>query len=1277
MWKRFPVVLAVILAFVITIPALSTGFGSESDEIEEPPTRYGFTTTWYDIASPSSMSYCVATGDLDNANNDDIVAGQNEAITIYTNNGGSTISFSLKQTLPFTGYYIMDLEIVDYDNDGDRDIIAMGQSHYMFANDLTGPGTPELGSITIYYIENNNTVFTLEDSEQLTNVFYNNYHWYYFNGKFDMACGDFDNDNDIDTVVEYDEDTNGNAANMGERVQVMGVYFQSGSLSSTSLATHSISNAWVWGNIVAADFNGDSYDDIIYSYGGSSGNPFSGGLLSDLKVQYLKNNLGSFLPSQNVASVSGGGFGALPYSMDVGHFSGASNLDVAFAMNYNADAQYGRDGKIYILKQKPDKTFTLANSGNPVFVEYGRFQHRGMAAGNLNNDDETGDDLICFTKFNDGGYDSINNFGVSYLRGQADSYPPGFSLGRFYTTLDGKLSATEINGIALGNFDNDADGFDDIVYVGNNVTVGAVTYPANLIPEFLSDQSSIFPSPALNNNNQAVRFNLTVKDMDGNWDIDRLAIDFTEIGMGYRNFSKPTYYNVDEKTWAHYAFTKYIPESVPEGDYDIPVTMYDTSDGGQEPKSTDTFLFRVKQYNRIPIIALENNTVHVMEDTVTYIEGVYDWFYDADMTPMDIKIRNPSDVWIDSIETSMFTAELVNGTEDIRDLSMKITPEPDENHKLSGPGTVMKMKAVDTVNDKLESTHLEVYIKIIPVNDLPQILPQGRPDADFSFDLVQDDHATIKLMATDPSDGDEGGSFLKFYLEYEDESVRDWLSCTEGGMLTWTPGNDNVGDHKVTLWVQDSHANISQVLWFNVTNIFDNPYFISVSNGTELIELPRSLDGMRYEFIVYEHEEFNLTIVTEDPDRVIGNQSMVTFQCNLTLGQNAYLDISEEDLFTANLHFWAEKRYGFTATDDDEHEHIETEILLVDQWDPDRIVSLPIRIIIINVNDAPLNVSIDRPADGEEFPILYQHRFSAGSVMDPDLIYGDIISYYWDFDASDGFQVEDEGSSVVHDFDQAGTFIVTLRVVDSGNNTVDATVTITVNGEKNPEDWDNDGMPNGWEEQHNLDPLDPYDASANGDDDDWTNLEEYLNGTDPLDSDSDNDGVVDSDDPEPLNPAVFEDKVQEEGPNIWPIVVGILVFLIILIAVLVIYVVSSRKKAEEEEEKRKAAEALQASMYEQQDLYAELPTLQQAPPLAQPLPQEEAPKALPSAPEADVFGGAGVLPSQPAAPAPEGAQPESLPPAAAAPAPPAPAAPQAPPPKGGPEVSDDLSDLFG
>jgi hypothetical protein len=50
-----------------------------------------------------------------------------------------------------------------------------------------------------------------------------------------------------------------------------------------------------------------------------------------------------------------------------------------------------------------------------------------------------------------------------------------------------------------------------------------------------------------------------------------------------------------------------------------------------------------------------------------------------------------------------------------------------------------------------------------------------------------------------------------------------------------------------------------------------------------------------------------------------------------------------------------------------------------------------------------------------------------------------------------------------------------------------------------PADADHDGMPDEWENLHCLRPHDPLDSPQDADGDGYSNLEEYLNQTNPLD----------------------------------------------------------------------------------------------------------------------------------------------------------------------------------
>ena len=49
-----------------------------------------------------------------------------------------------------------------------------------------------------------------------------------------------------------------------------------------------------------------------------------------------------------------------------------------------------------------------------------------------------------------------------------------------------------------------------------------------------------------------------------------------------------------------------------------------------------------------------------------------------------------------------------------------------------------------------------------------------------------------------------------------------------------------------------------------------------------------------------------------------------------------------------------------------------------------------------------------------------------------------------------------------------------------------------------PTDTDRDGLPDPWETEHDLDPADALDAGGDADGDGYTNIEEYLNGSDPI-----------------------------------------------------------------------------------------------------------------------------------------------------------------------------------
>ncbi|MBN1389068.1 MAG: carboxypeptidase regulatory-like domain-containing protein [Candidatus Thermoplasmatota archaeon] len=126
----------------------------------------------------------------------------------------------------------------------------------------------------------------------------------------------------------------------------------------------------------------------------------------------------------------------------------------------------------------------------------------------------------------------------------------------------------------------------------------------------------------------------------------------------------------------------------------------------------------------------------------------------------------------------------------------------------------------------------------------------------------------------------------------------------------------------------------------------------------------------------------------------------------------------------------------------------------------------------------------------------------------------------------------DQAHSLAAIFIEIGNYNITINVSDEdGGHTVRV---LHFRVEENYSfDQDGDGTPKWWENGYDLSDTDPADALLDPDSDGSTNMEEYEMGTDPRNSDTDNDGVPDRWDGYPLDKDRYERDSDGDGHYDW------------------------------------------------------------------------------------------------------------------------------------------------
>ncbi len=156
---------------------------------------------------------------------------------------------------------------------------------------------------------------------------------------------------------------------------------------------------------------------------------------------------------------------------------------------------------------------------------------------------------------------------------------------------------------------------------------------------------------------------------------------------------------------------------------------------------------------------------------------------------------------------------------------------------------------------------------------------------------------------------------------------------------------------------------------------------------------------------------------------------------------------------------------------------------------------------VLNVvfNNPPV-VTLVSPADGSAFTDTDTISLQAGATDTED---GDVAASLTWSSSLDG--ALGSGASVFTQLSE-GVHVLTATAVDSLGKTGSATATVTIYG---PGDTDTDGLADNWE----FASFGSLNETATGDfeTDGLSNLDEFNLGTDPIDPDSDQDGVTDGD----------------------------------------------------------------------------------------------------------------------------------------------------------------------
>jgi len=262
------------------------------------------------------------------------------------------------------------------------------------------------------------------------------------------------------------------------------------------------------------------------------------------------------------------------------------------------------------------------------------------------------------------------------------------------------------------------------------------------------------------------------------------------------------------------------------------------------------------------------------------------------------------------------------------------------------------------------------------------------------------------------------------------------------GILSIEPEDEHIGTINFTLLIDDLNSSYGRDSLRREYNF--SVEIINTNDAPELEEIGKMTAS--------QDDWLNFTLVAHDVDIVHDDTETLVYCTNFS---DYGIDVEKWDLDenTGNFSFLPDNslvgvyRINFTV-EDKEGKMNWTEMIIE----------------IKNVNDPPLarpiSVNIVDADDSTEKAENLTVNFTTTPADDPDLVWGDVLGYFWDFDDDGVF--DDEGLSLEWTFGKAGNYTVILTVSDSGSPMLSSKENITIEvfapPEPDSEDDDDDDV---------------------------------------------------------------------------------------------------------------------------------------------------------------------------------------------------------------------------